>query len=119
MRRSLIAILSLVIALSFAVGQTAIADGCDYEGCYVDVYAEKGMAGDSTRICGVAKLKSLDDIDGKNWTDNIQSLVVGWGADWLEIYDEPGLKKSIKVVLRDEEVPDTGGTIASLDLRCK
>jgi len=114
-----------VIALTLAVGLTgASADhgtgpACDSTACYVDVFSEKGLAGEHTRICGIAKLRDLGDVGGHDWTERIHSLKVGHGVDWLEIFDEPSLKQSLAIVLKDQEVPDTGGALGSLDLRCK
>ena len=122
MRSSLSAIATV---LAVALGSTgASADhgsgpACDSGDCYVDVFSDKGLGGEHTRICGIAKLRDLGDVGGHDWTERIQSVKVGHGADWLEIFDEPDLKKSLGVLLKDQEVPDTGGALGSLDLRCK
>ena len=116
---------TIATVLAVALGSTgASADhgtgpACDSTECYVDVFSEKDLAGEHTRICGVAKLRDLGDVGGHDWTELIHSLKVGHGADWLEIFDEPSLKRSLAVVLKDQEVPDTGGALGSLDLRCK
>ena len=116
---------AIVAALALAVGSTpAWADhgtgpACERVECHADVFSEKGLGGEHTRICGIAKLRDLGDIGGHDWTERIHSMKVGGGVDWLEIFDEPDLKKSLGVLLKDQEVPDTGGALGSLDLRCK
>lgn len=112
-------VLAVAMGLTGASADHGTGPACDSTECYVDVFSDKGLGGEHTRICGIAKLRDLGDINGQDWTDRIQSVKVGHGADWLEIFDEPALKQSLGILLKDQEAPDTGGTLGSLDLRCK
>lgn len=45
--------------------------------CWLDVYAEIGFKGEHVRIDGPAKLPNLRGVAGADWSNRIDSLVVG------------------------------------------
>ncbi len=106
---------------SLALANHDSGDTCvpEREGCYINIFSETSFGGDHGRICDFSKLHDLEDVGGQSWTDRINSISAGPSVDWLEIYDEPGLKASLGYVLKNQDMDDTGGSIASLDLRCK
>ncbi len=126
MKRRALATTTIVLSLLVATGQATradheTADACPKVHCWVDVFSEKrlGTEGDHDRICGPVTLRSLENVNGSNWSNAIQSLVVGRGVVWLEIYDGPDRRRLVKLLLAGEQMRVTGGSIDSLDLGCK
>jgi hypothetical protein len=85
--REKLALTTIVLSVLVATGQTVwadheTADACVKVDCWVDVFSEKrlGADGNHNRICGSGTLRSLENVNGRNWSNAIRILVVVPGA---------------------------------------
>jgi len=56
--------------------------------CWLDVYAKTNLEGAHVRIEGPAELPNLRNLNGENWSNRIESLVVGPKATVLAFRQE-------------------------------
>lgn len=63
--------------------------------CWVDVYDKTNYGGQKHRFLGPLKLPSLKAVDGEDWSNRIDSLIVGPKAEvWL--YKQENFKEGLR-----------------------
>jgi Beta/Gamma crystallin len=106
---------SAVLALTFA-GSVYAADldvkVVDKE-CWIDIYEDDNYDKDDPhlKIQGPAEFASLKDLKGRNWNDDIESVIVGPGAT-VKAYKNKDFKGTEIAFTSGQQVPD----LAKLDM---
>lgn len=78
----------IIFCVSCMLAPGAVAGAA--AGCWVDIFDEPNFKGIQARINGPIELPNLRDIHGIDWSDVIDSLEVGPGAE-VEIYKNENL----------------------------
>lgn len=119
-------ILLLVTALvlmpfpGFAALETQIVD----RDCWVELYEDDDFDNDDphVRIQGPAEFSSLSNFDGADWSNDIESLIMGPNA-YMKAYDRKDFKGNEIAFLPKQRVKDLGtfdmaNAIDSFKLTC-
>lgn len=81
---------SLLVVALYGMAGVAHAEG----GCWVEIYDQTGFLGNGQRVAGPARVENLRSLDGKNWGNRIDSLIVGPDAEvWL--YRQEGFRSGV------------------------
>jgi hypothetical protein len=81
-------------AMALAVGCGMAANARAGE-CWVDVYDKTNYEGEHQRLLGPAKLPSLKAVNGEDWSNRIDSLIVGPEAE-LWLYKQENFKEGLR-----------------------
>jgi hypothetical protein len=128
-RPILLATSTLALALALATACTVHRDETvirqDSNQCWVQVYEGDHFdeGGASTTIQGPIELPTLNDLEGKDWTDEIGSLIVGPDAE-VQVWKSAnyvGTGQSFRPGQRVDELEelDLGNEIKSLKVVCR
>ena len=94
------------------------------KGCWVEVYEDDNYDKDDPhlQIQGPAEFASLKDLKGRNWNNDIESLIVGPSAT-VKAYKDKDFKGTEIAFTSNQRVPDLGkldmsDDIESMKLSC-
>jgi hypothetical protein len=94
------------------------------KGCWVEVYEDDNYDKDDPhlQIQGPAEFASLKDLKGRNWNNDIESLIVGPSAT-VKAYKDRDFKGTEIAFTSNQRVPDLGkldmsDDIESMKLSC-
>jgi hypothetical protein len=94
------------------------------KGCWVEVYEDNNYDKDDPhlQIQGPAEFASLKDLKGRNWNNDIESLIVGPSAT-VKAYKDKDFKGTEIAFTSNQRVPDLGkldmsDDIESMKLSC-
>jgi hypothetical protein len=76
--------------------------------CRVDVFAEPDYAGKHTQITGPAEFKTLTNVNGEDWAEQIHSLKVGSKAK-ITVYKNTDFKLTVPEVAKSPELMNSLG----------
>lgn len=85
----------LVLIFLFTLSTSIYAKNDD---CWVDLYDDTQYEGNHFRQQGPAKLKSLTKLNGENWDQKIESLIVGPKAT-LTLFENKNFKLTLKEMI--------------------
>jgi len=112
------------------VGVNTVAQAADLEvqvvdkACWVEIYEDDNYDKDDPHIQlqGPAEYATLKDLQGRNWNNDIESLIVGPGAT-VKAYKDKDFKGTEISFTSNQRVPnlskvDMGNTIESMRITC-
>lgn len=81
-------------------------NNCDHAGCWVDIYEDEYYSQDDayTRIIGPVELPNLENVNGIDWSDQIDSLRVGPNA-LVKAYEDKNYKDTEQQFGPNQNVP--------------
>jgi hypothetical protein len=85
-------------------------DFAELNGCWVVIYEDEGYQDKSLLVKGPSShgnLKNLPDSNGKDWGDDIDSIIVGPGC-WLQVFADEGFNDTSAWYGPDTHAPGLG-----------
>lgn len=76
--------------------------------CWVEVFAEPDYAGKHTQITGPAEFKTLTNLNGEDWAEQIHSLKVGPKAK-ITVYKNTDFKLTLTEMAKSPEMMNSLG----------
>jgi len=93
--------------------------------CWIEIFEDDNYDRDDPRlqIQGPAEFASLKDLKGRNWNDDIESVIVGPGAT-VKAYNQKDFKGTEIAFTSNQRVPDLGkldmaNEIESMKVMCQ
>jgi hypothetical protein len=122
--------LRILMGAFLLVGVNCVAQAADLEvqvvdkACWVEIYEDDNYDKDDPHIQlqGPAEYATLKDLQGRNWNNDIESLIVGPGAT-VKAYKDKDFKGTEISFTSNQRVPnlskvDMGNTIESMRITC-
>jgi len=122
--------LRILMGAFLLVGVNSVAQAADLEvqvvdkACWVEIYEDDNYDKDDPHIQlqGPAEYATLKDLQGRNWNNDIESLIVGPGAT-VKAYKDKDFKGTEISFTSNQRVPnlskvDMGNTIESMRITC-
>jgi hypothetical protein len=122
--------LRILMGAFLLVGVNTVAQAADLEvqvvdkACWVEIYEDDNYDKDDPHIQlqGPAEYATLKDLQGRNWNNDIESLIVGPGAT-VKAYKDKDFKGTEISFTSNQRVPnlskvDMGNTIESMRITC-
>jgi len=122
--------LRILMGAFLLVGVNSVAQAADLEvqvvdkACWVEIYEDDNYDKDDPHIQlqGPADYATLKDLQGRNWNNDIESLIVGPGAT-VKAYKDKDFKGTEISFTSNQRVPnlskvDMGNTIESMRITC-
>jgi hypothetical protein len=122
--------LRILLGAFLLVGVNSVAQSADLEvqvvdkACWVEIYEDDNYDKDDPHIQlqGPAEYATLKDLQGRNWNNDIESLIVGPGAT-VKAYKDKDFKGTEISFTSNQRVPnlskvDMGNTIESMRITC-
>ena len=122
--------LRILLGAFLLVGVNSVAQAADLEvqvvdkACWVEIYEDDNYDKDDPHIQlqGPAEYATLKDLQGRNWNNDIESLIVGPGAT-VKAYKDKDFKGTEISFTSNQRVPnlskvDMGNTIESMRITC-
>lgn len=97
----------ILVILVVGITGTAVHAAPRSGNCWVDIYNAPDYSGTRARIFGPVELPRLQDINGVNWNDAIESLEVGPGAE-VSIYENENFDVPGGPVYHEQELRSWG-----------
>jgi len=122
-RLTLFAVFTIVLAAGCTVHKNeAVIEQANAQ-CWVKVYQADHFGSTSATIRGPIALPTLDDLEGTNWTDEIESLVVGPEAE-VQVWKSANYVGTAQTFRRGQKVDelddlDLESDIGSLKVICR
>jgi len=93
--------------------------------CWIEIFEDDNYDRDDPRlqIQGPAEFASLKDLKGRNWNDDIESVIVGPGAT-VKAYNQKDFKGTEIAFTSNQRIPDLGkldmaNEIESMKVMCQ
>lgn len=93
--------------------------------CWIEIFEDDNYDRDDPRlqIQGPAEFASLKDLKGRNWNDDIESVIVGPGAT-VKAYTQKDFKGTEVAFTSNQRIPDLGkldmaNEIESMKVMCQ
>jgi hypothetical protein len=122
--------LRILLGAFLLVGVNSVVQSADLEvqvvdkACWVEIYEDDNYDKDDPHIQlqGPAEYATLKDLQGRNWNNDIESLIVGPGAT-VKAYKDKDFKGTEISFTSNQRVPnlskvDMGNTIESMRITC-
>jgi opacity protein-like surface antigen len=122
--------LRILMGAFLLVGVNSVAQAADLEvqvvdkACWVEIYEDDNYDKDDPHIQlqGPAEYATLKDLQGRNWNNDIESLIVGPGAT-VKAYKDKDFKGTEISFTSNQRVPnlskvDMGNQIESMRISC-
>lgn len=105
----------ILLGAALLMGASSISQAADLEvqvvdkACWVEIYEDDNYDKDDPHIQlqGPAEFASLKDLQGRNWSNDIESLIVGPGAT-VKAYKDKDFKGTEISFTSNQRVPDLG-----------
>ena len=106
---------NIILAAFLAAGVGLPAYAADLElqvvdkGCWIEIFEDNGFDADDPhmKIQGPIEFATLKDLSGRNWSDDIESLIVGHNA-MVKAYKDKDFRGTQISFTADQRVPDLG-----------
>lgn len=107
--------LRILLGATLLMGVSSISQAADLEvqvvdkACWVEIYEDDNYDKDDPHIQlqGPAEFASLKDLQGRNWSNDIESLIVGPGAT-VKAYKDKDFKGTEISFTSNQRVPNLG-----------
>ena len=119
--------LPMIAGIAFCVGPAFAADletQVIDKNCYIELFDDDDfdMKDPHVKVQGPKEFASLSDVNGKNWNNDIESVIVGSNAR-VKAYSEKDFKETELAFAPGQRVPNLGkldmkNEIESLKISC-
>ncbi|HKN88139.1 MAG TPA: hypothetical protein VJV04_14850 [Nitrospiraceae bacterium] len=120
-------LMSAVLIVGFAVSTYAADPELQVvdKACWIEIFEDDNYDKDDPRlqIQGPAEFATLKDLKGRNWNDDIESIIVGPGAT-VKAYKNKDFKGTEVAFTSNQRIPDLGkldmaNEIESMKVMCQ
>ena len=122
--RIFVAIVTVALGLSSSLGNAALETQIVDKDCWVELYEDDDFDRDDPflRLQGPAQFATLDNLEGKDWGNDIESIIMGPNA-YMKAYDRKDFKGNEMAFVPNQRVKDLGkfdmaNAIDSFKLTC-